>query len=76
MRIVVNVAVLLHVWRCIRTFNLHTHKLEVALTYVNIKYLCTYNTSEAPCWPHVCLVRESESSGVFVFTGFKCSFFV
>lgn len=39
---------------------LPTHKPELALTSlnVNIYYLCTdHDTSDAPSWLHVCLVR-------------------
>lgn len=55
----------------------HTHKPELALTSlnVNIYYLCTdHDTSDAPCWLPVC-ESECRCVYVFVFTGFKCSFF-
>lgn len=60
----------------------HTHKPELALTSlnVNIYYLCTdHDTSDAPCWLHVCLmnvcarVRESKKASASVVYVRLCS---
>lgn len=56
----------------------YTHEPDLALTTlnVNIYYLCTdHDTSDTPCWLLVCLVCLKARVYVFVFTGFKCSFF-